>query len=232
MISCCQYRTGEGAPKKKPGAVARALPLLGSNQDSLDPESVPRGQRSRPSCPETVTYRASCPLPCPKMPASARRNGSRNGSSGCRSVRRWAESAHTAVDASGPPRCSSEVRRAGQGSATRVGSWRTPAFSAPAAGGAREIPPRGVSSCASAILTSRRSGTRSVTCEVRSPCGAVTLYPSAAVLSGQSRRRGQGYRLPPPPRAGLRTLGRSWPTPERLVRAPQGVPTGCTIRRS
>jgi hypothetical protein len=42
------------------------LPLLGSNQDSPDPESVPPGLRFRPSCPETVTYRASVPAFLPQ----------------------------------------------------------------------------------------------------------------------------------------------------------------------
>ena len=43
-----------------------SLPLLGSNQDSPDPESVPLGQRFRSSCPETVTYRASVPASLPQ----------------------------------------------------------------------------------------------------------------------------------------------------------------------
>ena len=57
------------------------LPLLGSNQDSPDPESVPPGQRFRPSCPGTVTYRASVPASMPQNVRSDRSNGSRNGSS-------------------------------------------------------------------------------------------------------------------------------------------------------
>ena len=47
--------TGGAAPNFP---TASELPLLGSNQDSPDPDSVPLGQRFRSSCPETVTYRA------------------------------------------------------------------------------------------------------------------------------------------------------------------------------
>jgi hypothetical protein len=43
-----------------------SLPLLDSNQDSPDPESVPPGQRFRSSCPETATYRASVPASLPQ----------------------------------------------------------------------------------------------------------------------------------------------------------------------
>jgi hypothetical protein len=42
------------------------LPLLGSNQDSPGPESVPPGQRFRSTCPETVTSRASVPASLPQ----------------------------------------------------------------------------------------------------------------------------------------------------------------------
>jgi hypothetical protein len=42
------------------------MPRLASNQDSPDPESVPRGQRFRLSYPETDTYRASVPASLPQ----------------------------------------------------------------------------------------------------------------------------------------------------------------------
>ena len=53
-------------PRKCRGLSPSALPLLGSNQDSPDPESVPLGQRFRSNCPETVTYRASVPASVPQ----------------------------------------------------------------------------------------------------------------------------------------------------------------------
>jgi hypothetical protein len=46
--------------------VGLQLPLLGSNQDSPDPESVPPGQRFRSTCPVASTFRASVPASTPK----------------------------------------------------------------------------------------------------------------------------------------------------------------------
>ena len=56
--------------RKEPEAIGVTsdleLSLLGSNQDSPDPESVPLGQRFRSSCSDTVTYRASVPASLPQ----------------------------------------------------------------------------------------------------------------------------------------------------------------------
>ena len=54
------------APRRITEAALFSLPLLGSNRDSPDPESVPRGQRFRSTCPETVTSRASVPASPPQ----------------------------------------------------------------------------------------------------------------------------------------------------------------------
>jgi hypothetical protein len=62
------------ARKKGPGISPRALPRLGSNQDSPDPESCRPGRFFRQPVGNRPLSEHRCPLPGRSLPAYARRN--------------------------------------------------------------------------------------------------------------------------------------------------------------
>ena len=86
----------EAEPQRKsPVWLHRALPLLGSNQDSPDPEFSRPGRHFRQLAGIWPLSEHRCPLPCRSLPAYARRNYGKTtveklrGRRGCACPSRW-----------------------------------------------------------------------------------------------------------------------------------------------